>query len=423
MDHFAYQSGTLHAEGVSIAAIAQAVGTPFYCYSTATLLRHLAVFRDGLAALNPRICYAAKANSNRAVLATLAQAGAGCDVVSEGEIRLALASGMRADQIVFSGVGKTRAEMQYALSQAIFQFNVESLPELELLNAVAGDMGVRAPVALRVNPDVVPHTHAKISTGQKESKFGIAWNDARDFLRRADAMPHVHLRGVSVHIGSQLTSLEPFRLAFTRVRELVAEMRASGIDLRVIDLGGGLGIPYDTDAASPPLPTAYGTMVQEVFAGFDAEYVFEPGRLIVGNAGVLIAQVIYEKESAGRRFVIVDAAMNDLLRPSLYNAHHDIIPVIESQHIATPADIVGPVCETSDIFASGRLLPPLDCGDLVAFRSAGAYGAVMSGTYNARPLVPEVLVNGTNWAVVRERPAIETLLSRDQIPEWLVTKS
>jgi diaminopimelate decarboxylase len=419
MDHFHYYSGELYAEGVRIADLAARVGTPFYCYSSATLVRHFHVFREGLGALNPLICYAAKANSNRAVLATLAHEGAGCDVVSEGEIRLALASGMRADQIVFSGVGKTRREMEYALSQDIFQFNVESLPELDLLDRVAGDMGRKAPVALRVNPDVIPYTHAKISTGQKESKFGIAWKDARDFFRRATALPNIELQGVSVHIGSQLTKLDPFREAFTRVRELVTELRAEGLDIRVIDLGGGLGIPYEADGTAPPMPTAYGAMVQEVFDGFDAQYVFEPGRLIVGNAGILVTEVIYEKESAGRRFVILDGAMNDLIRPTLYSAHHDIVPVRETDAPLTPADVVGPVCETGDIFASDRPLPPLAPGDLVAFRSAGAYGAVMSGTYNARLLIPEVLVYGTEWAVVRPRPDYESLIERDSLPEWL----
>lgn len=419
MDHFAYRDGELYAEDVRLADLAAQVGTPFYCYSSATLVRHFHVFREGLGSLNPLICYAAKANSNRAVLATLAREGAGCDVVSEGEIRIALASGMRADQIVFSGVGKTRGEMEYALAQGIFQFNVESLPELELLNEVAGHMGRKAPIALRVNPDVIPHTHAKISTGQKESKFGIAWKDARDFFRRAATLPNIHLQGVSVHIGSQLTKLEPFREAFTRVRELVTELRSEGIDLRVIDLGGGLGIPYHSDGDAPPLPTAYGTMVQEVFAGFDAQYVFEPGRLIVGNAGILVTQVIYEKESTGRRFVILDAAMNDLIRPTLYNAHHDIVPVKETTAPLSLADIVGPVCETGDIFASDRLLPVFAPGDLVAFRSAGAYGAVMSGTYNARALIPEVLVNGNEWAVVRPRPDIAALIERDVLPSWI----
>lgn len=419
MDHFQYRQGELYAEDVRLADLAAEVGTPFYCYSSATLVRHFHVFREGLGTLNPLICYAAKANSNRAVLATLAREGAGCDVVSEGEIRLALASGMKAEQIVFSGVGKTRREMEYALSQDIFQFNVESLPELELLNQVAGGLGHKAPVALRVNPDVIPHTHAKISTGQKESKFGIAWKDARDFFRRAATLPYIHLQGVSVHIGSQLTKLEPFREAFTRVRELVTELRAEGLGIRVIDLGGGLGIPYEADGAAPPLPTAYGAMVQEVFSGFDAQYVFEPGRLIVGNAGILVTEVIYEKESAGRRFVILDGAMNDLIRPTLYSAHHDIVPVRESQAAFTPADVVGPVCETGDIFASDRPLPPLAPGELVAFRSAGAYGAVMSGTYNARPLIPEVLVNAAKWAIVRPRPDYDSLVERDVLPTWL----
>jgi diaminopimelate decarboxylase len=419
MDFFQYKDGELWAEDVALHALAAEVGTPFYCYSSATLVRHYHVFKDGLGSLTPRICYAAKANSNRAVLATLAKEGAGCDVVSGGEIRLALASGMTPDKIVFSGVGKTREEMLYALSQNIFQFNVESLPELELLNAVAGAMGRKAPIALRVNPDVVPHTHAKISTGQKESKFGIAWKDAKNFFRHAATLPHIQLQGVSVHIGSQLTKLEPFREAFTRVRELVSELRAEGLSIRVIDLGGGLGIPYHSDTDAPPLPTAYGAMVQEVFSGFDADYVFEPGRLIVGNAGLLVTRVIYEKESAGRRFVILDAAMNDLIRPTLYNAHHDIVPVRETEASLTPADVVGPVCETGDIFASDRLLPPFTPGDLVAFRSAGAYGAVMSGTYNARPLIPEVLVHGREWAVVRPRPDIAELIDRDRIPEWL----
>ena len=419
MDHFSYSHGILQAESCSLTVLADQVGTPFYCYSTATLQRHFQVMHEALSALNPMICFAVKANSNLAVLATLAGAGSGADVVSEGEIRLALAAGIPAGKIVFSGVGKTREEMAYALEQGIYQFNVESWPEVETLHEVASGMNTQAAIAFRVNPDVEPGTHAKISTGQKASKFGIPVTQAIEFYDRAATLPGIKIQGVSVHIGSQLTRLEPFREAYQRLRRLVEQLRQAGHAIEVIDLGGGLGIPYCREE-QPPLPTDYGAMVCEVFDGCAGQYVFEPGRLIAGNAGILVTKVIYVKESEGRRYVIVDAAMNDLLRPTLYEAHHEMVPVVQQEagHTIT-ADIVGPVCESGDFFAKDVELPEVQEGDLLAFRSAGAYGAVMSSTYNTRLLIPEILVNGRDYAVVRPRPTYEEILAQQQMPGWL----
>lgn len=421
MDHFDYRNGTLHAEGVSLTRLAAEVGTPFYCYSTETLRRHYRVFHDGLEGVDRMICFAVKACGNIGVLATLRAEGAGADVVSEGEIRLALAAGVTPEKIVFSGVGKQPSEMEFALKQEIFQFNVESLPELEALSRVAVALGKHARIAVRVNPDVNPGTHAKISTGQKESKFGIPMDQALEVYARARALPGILVRGVSVHIGSQLTSLEPFRHAFLRVRSLVEALRTAGHTVATVDLGGGLGIPYEQRGDAPPLPLAYGAMVREVMAGVDATLIFEPGRLIAGNAGILVAKVIYVKESHGTVYVIVDAAMNDLLRPSLYDAYHEIIPVERraEQEIMT-ADIVGPVCETGDIFAKGREMAAVQAGDLVAFRSAGAYGAAMSSTYNARLLVPEVMVKGGEYCVIRPRLGYAEMLAAQRLPTWLL---
>ncbi len=420
MDYFQYKDAVLHAEDIDITSLAGVVQTPFYCYSTATFARHYQVFNDGLEGLERLVCFAVKANSNIGVLATLAAQGCGADVVSEGEVRLALAAGIAPEKIVFSGVGKQEREMAFALSKGIFQFNVESLPELETLSRVAVSLNKEAAIAFRVNPDVNPETHAKISTGQKESKFGIPMEQAMGAYARAAELPGIKAQGVSVHIGSQLTSLEPFRNAFKRVRSLVEELRAAGHAITTIDLGGGLGIPYEQKASAPPLPQAYGDIVRDVMQGMDATFIFEPGRLIAGNAGLLVTKVIYVKESPETTYVIVDAAMNDLLRPSLYDAYHEIVPVEQAEH-AEPVtvDIVGPVCETGDTFASARELPPVKAGDLLAFRSAGAYGAVMSSTYNARLMTPEVLVRGSDYAIIRPRPDYDEMLGTQRMPAWL----
>ena len=381
-------------------------------------MRHFTVFREHFADLNPKICYAVKANSNVAVLKTLATHGAGADVVSEGEIRIALAAGIKPENIVFSGIGKSAQEMQFALSMDIFQFNVESEAELELLNEVASAMGKKARIAVRVNPDVDPGTHAKISTGQKESKFGIAMSRALPVYQRAMQMPGITVQSVSVHIGSQLTKLEPFAKAFALVRGFVEQLRAAGIPISTLDLGGGLGIPYGKE--EPPLPEAYSHIVRREVASLGCQLVFEPGRVLVGNAGILVTRVLYVKRSENRVFVIVDAAMNDLIRPTLYSAHHEIVQVIPRGEAQTElADVVGPVCETGDIFAEQRLMKIPQAGDLLVFRSAGAYGAVMSSTYNARLLVPEVMVNGADYAIIRERQTYEELIGRDKIPSWL----
>lgn len=412
MDHFHYKGSVLHAEDVPVPAIAAEVGTPFYCYSRATLERHVRVFKEGGAALNPMVCFAVKANSNPHVLRVLSEAGCGADVVSEGEIRLARAAGIPASNIVFSGVGKMRREMAVALQEGIFQFNVESEAELCVLNEVAGSMGVRAPIALRVNPDVDAGTHEKITTGRKDSKFGIDIDDAMRVYAVACSLPHITIQGISVHIGSQLTDLAPFRAAYQRVRRFVEEARAEGYTLDVVDLGGGLGIPYHADADAPPLPASYGQMVCDVMHGLDAQFVFEPGRLIAGNAGILVASVLYVKENAGQKFLVIDAAMNDLKRPAMYGAHHEINAVM------LPSDgtddwsyhVVGAVCESSDVFRRNVLLPPFNEGNAVAIRSAGAYGASMSSTYNARPLIPEVLVEGNRFRLIRPRGTYAEML-------------
>lgn len=418
MDHFDYKDGHYYAEEVPLARIAGEVGTPFYCYSRATLERHFGVFTKHFGDVDAKVCYAVKANSNLAVLNTLARLGSGADVVSEGEIRLARAAGIAPDHIVFSGVGKTAGEMAYALEQGIFQFNVESEPELRLLNEVVLSKGVKAPIALRVNPDVDPRTHAKISTGQKESKFGIAIAHALPVYELAASLPGIDVQGVSVHIGSQLTTLEPFAQAFARVREFVKELRGHGLNIRTLDLGGGLGIPYGGE--EPPLPDAYAEVAKRETAGLGCQLIFEPGRMLVGNAGILVSKVLYVKKSETRIFVIVDAAMNDLMRPALYDAYHHIMPVVAASG-DTPTelvDVVGPVCETGDIFAQQRLLKVPEAGELLVFRSAGAYGASMSNNYNARPLVPEVMVNGDRYAVVRARQSYDELIRRDTIPQW-----
>jgi len=423
MDHFNYSAGQLCAEDVPVTRIAEAVGTPFYVYSTATLERHFRVFDEALAGMDHLIAYALKANGNQAVIATLARLGAGADVVSGGELMRALAAGVPAEKVVFSGVGKTADEMRQGLAAGIRQFNVESEPELEALDAVARDMGKRAKIAIRVNPDVDAKTHAKIATGKSENKFGIPISRAREVYARAAAMAGIEVVGVDVHIGSQLTDLSPFEVAFTKIAELTVALRADGHDIRRLDLGGGLGIPYQRSNAAPPLPFDYGALIKRTVGHLGCEIEIEPGRLIVGNAGLLVASVIYRKRGEGRDFLIVDAAMNDLIRPAMYDAWHDIVPVREPgpDTPVGPVDVVGPVCETGDTFARARELPMLGAGDLVAFRSAGAYGAVMSSEYNARPLVPEVLVTGDQFAVVRKRPTYAEMLARDTLPAWLET--
>lgn len=421
MNHFEYRDGVLHAENVAVPEIAAAVGTPFYCYSTATLTRHYTIFAKAFEDLDALVCYALKANSNQAVLRTLARLGAGADVVSEGELRRALAAGVPASKIVFSGVGKTAAEMDFALSAGIRCFNVESEPELELLSARAEAAGTTAPVSLRINPDVDARTHRKISTGKAENKFGIAWQRARDVYRRAADLPGIRIAGIDTHIGSQITELQPFDDAFALLAELVLTLRADGHAVEHVDLGGGLGIPYRFDNSPPPLPDEYAGIVRKHIAPLGVKVVFEPGRLIAGNAGILVSQVIYVKEGEGKNFVIVDAAMNDLVRPTLYDAYHEVRPVSQAAEGGPRlrADIVGPVCETGDYLAIDRDIPRLAPGDLVAFGTAGAYGAVQSSTYNTRLLVPEVLVDGGRFHVVRPRPSYDDLIGLDSIPDWL----
>jgi diaminopimelate decarboxylase len=421
MDHFLYRNGVLHAEDVAIPDIAAAVGTPFYVYSTATLTRHFRLFEEALAGLPHLVCFAMKSNGNVAVVKTLGDLGAGIDVVSVGEYLKARTAGVPGSRIVFSGVGKSREEMRTALEGGIRQFNVESEPEMRALNEVALSLGLRAPIAIRVNPDVDAKTHEKIATGKKENKFGIPIGRASEVYAEAAALPGLDVVGIDVHIGSQLTDLQPFEAAYAKVADLTRQLRAEGHDIRRLDLGGGLGIPYERTNAAPPLPLDYGAVIKRTVGDLGCEIEIEPGRLISGNAGLLVAQVIYVKSGEERDFLILDAAMNDLVRPSMYGAHHDIVPVIEPAPGVEPHpyDIVGPVCETGDTFARQRPLSPVGEGDLVAFRSAGAYGAVMASEYNARPLVPEVLVHGHQFAVIRARPTYDEMINRDSIPSWL----
>ncbi|MBY5987443.1 diaminopimelate decarboxylase [Roseovarius atlanticus] len=421
MDHFLYRDGELHAEDVPVAEIAAEVGTPFYCYSTATLTRHFRLFDEALDGIPHLVCYAMKAASNQAILKTLAQLGAGMDVVSGGEYRRARAAGVPGERIVFSGVGKTREEMRIALEGGVRQFNVESEPEMAALSEVAVSLGVEVPITVRVNPDVDAKTHAKIATGKSENKFGIPIARAREVYAEAARLPGLKVIGIDVHIGSQLTDLEPFRLAYRKVAELTEALRADGHEITRLDLGGGLGIPYERSNTAPPLPTDYGALIKETVGHLGCEIEIEPGRLIAGNAGLLVSKVIYVKSGEGRDFLILDGAMNDLIRPAMYDAYHDIVPVKEPAPGAEPAkyDIVGPVCESGDTFARERAMPPVGEGDLVAFRSAGAYGAVMSSEYNTRPLVPEVLVHEHQFAVIRPRPTFDEMINRDTIPQWL----
>ncbi|MEL7254751.1 MAG: diaminopimelate decarboxylase [Pseudomonadota bacterium] len=421
MDHFLYRDGVLHAEDVPVAEIAAQVGTPFYCYSTATLARHFKLFDDALEGMDHLVCYAMKAASNQAILKTLAGLGAGMDVVSSGEYLRARAAGVPGEKIVFAGVGKTREEMRIALEGGVRQFNVESEPEMAALSEVATSLGVTAPITVRVNPDVDAKTHAKIATGKSENKFGIPILRAKEVYAQAASLPGLEIVGIDVHIGSQLTDLEPFRLAYQKVADLTEELRAEGYDIRRLDLGGGLGIPYTTSNEAPPLPTDFGALIKETVGHLGCEVEIEPGRLIAGNAGILVSEVIYVKSGEGRDFLILDSAMNDLIRPAMYEAHHDIVPVIEPAPGVEqqPFDIVGPVCESGDTFAKQRMMPPVNAGDLVAFRSAGAYGAVMASEYNTRPMVPEVLVHEHQFAVIRARPTFDEIINRDTIPEWL----
>jgi diaminopimelate decarboxylase len=421
VNHFQYRDGVLYAEDVAVTEIANAVGTPFYCYSTATLQRHYRVFSQAFEGVDAMVCYAVKANSNQAVLKTLGQLGAGVDVVSEGELRRALKAGIPANRIMFSGVGKTPAEMDLALEAGIYCFNVESEPELEVLNQRALKAGKKAHVSFRINPDVDAGTHAKISTGKKENKFGISYERARAVYARAATLEGIQVTGIDMHIGSQITELQPFADAFKLLRELVSTLRTDGHTIDHVDVGGGLGIPYKDDNNPPPEPAAYAKIVKEQLAELDCKIVTEPGRLIVGNAGILVTEVIYVKDGGDKTFVIVDAAMNDLIRPTLYEAYHEIRPVTISAANAPRirADVVGPVCETGDYLAQDREMAMPKPGDLMAVGSAGAYGAVQASTYNTRRLVPEVLVKGGEFHVIRQRPSYDDLIGLDNIPAWL----
>ena len=421
MNHFDYRDGVLHAEAVSLSAIANAVGTPFYCYSTATLERHYRVFSDAFAGEKAVICYAMKANSNQSVLRTLARLGAGADVVSGGELKRALAAGIPPSKILFSGVGKTETELRAALATEILCINVESEPELDLLSRLAAETGRTARISVRVNPDVDAGTHAKISTGRSENKFGIPISHARAVYARAAKLPGIKVSGVDMHIGSQITDLSKMETAFRILAEFVETLRGDGHTISHIDFGGGLGIPYYMDREAPPAPDAYAAMVKRVTHNLGCTLMFEPGRLIVGNAGILVARVIYVKRGEAKNFVIIDAAMNDLIRPTLYEAHHDILPVVEAAPGAPRmvADVVGPVCESGDYLALDRTLPEPRAGDLIAILTAGAYGAVQAGTYNTRALVPEVLVKGDQYAVVRPRIEVEELIALDKTAPWL----
>jgi len=421
MHHFQYIDGILHAESVAVPEIAAAVGTPFYCYSTATLARHVNVLTEAFAGTDHLICYAVKANSNQAVLKTMAALGTGMDVVSEGELRRARAAGVAPDKIIFAGVGKTPDEMAYAINEDILGFNVESAAELEALSGVASSLGKTARIAIRVNPDVDAKTHAKISTGKSDNKFGVPYTEAPALYAHAATLPGIDVSGIHMHIGSQITELGPFRQAFQLLRDFHAELRHRGHKIDHLDIGGGLGVPYRGTNDIPPHPDEYANVVRDALGDLGAKVVMEPGRMIAANAGILVAKVIFAKPTATKHFTIVDAAMNDLIRPTLYDAYHDIWPVTErsKSEARIEQDIVGPVCETGDYLALGQPLPMLKADDLIAFMSAGAYGAVMASTYNTRLLIPEVLVNGSDFAVVRPRTSYDELISLDKIPSWL----
>ncbi len=421
MHHFAYRNGVLHAEGVDLIALAEAVGTPFYCYASATLERHYSVFAGAFADVDALVCYAMKANSNQAVIATLAKLGAGADVVSGGELLRARAAGIAPEKIMFSGVGKTARELALAVDEGILCVNVESEAELELLSAIATAKGRAIDISIRVNPDIDPKTHAKISTGKAENKFGIPISRARDVYGRAAKLEGVRIAGVDMHIGSQIVELDPFGDAFALLADFVRALRADGHSIHHVDLGGGLGIPYREDNDPPPDPDAYARIVKNATRGLHCKLIFEPGRLIVGNAGILVTRVLYVKHGEAKTFIIVDAGMNDLIRPTLYDAHHDIRPVREAA-VGAPriiADVVGPVCESGDFLALDRSLPAPQPGEFLAVMTAGAYGAVQAGTYNTRALVPEVLVRADEWALVRPRVTVEELIALDRLPPWL----
>jgi diaminopimelate decarboxylase len=421
MHHFDYRGGVLHAEAVSLGAMADSVGTPFYCYSTATLERHYRVFADAFADVPALVCYALKANSNQAVIATLARLGSGADVVSGGELKRALKAGITPDKIMFSGIGKTDAELGVAVDTGILCVNVESEPELDRLSAIAAAKGRSVDISVRVNPDVDARTHAKIATGKSENKFGIPISRARAVYAHAAKLPGIRVVGVDMHIGSQITDLTPFADAFALLSEFVQTLRADGHTISHVDLGGGLGIPYRDDADVPPDPKAYAAIVKHATRGLGCKLIFEPGRLIVGNAGILVTRVIYVKRGEAKTFVIVDAAMNDLIRPTLYEAHHEFWPVREAAKSGAPitADIVGPVCETGDYLALNRKMAEPNVADLLAIMSAGAYGAVQAGTYNTRALIPEIMVRGDQWSVIRPRLDTDALIGLDRLPPWL----
>lgn len=420
MRHFDYKDGEMHAENIPLSKIAAEVGTPVYVYSTATFTRHYKVFAENFSDTEALVAYSVKANSNIAVLATLAKLGAGADVVSGGELKRALIAGIPAKKIVFSGVGKTREEMEDALTAGIRVFNVESLPELRLLNEIALSMGKKAPIAFRVNPDVTAGGHDKISTGKKENKFGIAWSRAEATYSEAAKLPAIKIVGVDVHIGSQISDLAPFEKAIVKVGGLIKRLRAAGHSITSFDIGGGLGIPYGNNTTPPPLPSEYAAMVKRLTADLNVEMIFEPGRMIAGNSGILLSEVLYVKRGEDRDFLIIDAAMNDLLRPALYDAFHDMEAVKQpSLDQMETYDVVGPICESGDTFTKGREMPRLESGELIVLHSAGAYGAAQASQYNTRPLIPEVLVNGDEFAVIRSRPSVKDILKTESLPDWL----
>ena len=421
MRHFDFKNGEMFAEDVPLREIAQNVGTPCYVYSTATFERHYNVFANSFKGIDALVAYSVKANSNIAILATLAKLGAGADVVSGGELARALTAGIPGYKIVFSGVGKTADEMRAALKARIRVFNVESLPELYVLNQVAREMNIQAPVAFRVNPDVTAGGHEKISTGKKENKFGIAWSRAETSYAEAAKLSNIQIVGVDVHIGSQIDELAPFEAAIAKCKDLIARLRAQGHIIQSFDIGGGLGIPYGDNSKTPPPPADYGALVKRLTADMDVEMIFEPGRMISGNAGVLLSKVLYVKQGEDRNFMIVDAAMNDLIRPALYDAYHEIEPVKApgSSYADVTYDVVGPICESGDTFTKSRDLPEMEADDLLVMHSAGAYGAAQASQYNTRPLVPEVLVHGDKYEVIRERPTIEEILRNERLPSWL----
>ncbi len=420
MHHFHYKSGELHCEEVPLSLLAGEIGSPFYVYSNATMERHVRVIREAFSGLDVLIAFSVKANSNLGVLSTLAKFGCGADVVSSGELHRAIKAGIPAEKIVFSGVGKSKSEIRFALDSGIWQFNVESLEELEALSSVAVSMNKIAPVALRVNPDVVAGAHPNISTGKAGDKFGIPWAEAPFLYDRVKELPNVRSVGIDVHIGSQIGELAPMRTAFRKTIDLALHLRTEGHEITQIDFGGGLGIPYESED-TPATPAQYASLIKELVGNLDIDVIIEPGRVIVGNAGILVSQVLYTKEAPDRTFLILDAGMNDLLRPSLYGAHHDMIPLIEPDKEGPMClyDIVGPICESTDKFATNRKLPTINSGEFLAIMSAGAYGAVLSSQYNSRPLVPEVLVKGTEFSLVRKRPSLDQMIAGESIPTWL----